>query len=292
MRRALILGAALVITAAPGFAHSGRTNSEGCHTNRKTGDYHCHGKKKPASSTAKPAPTPPAATPAPAGNHGGNTRIDSFNSAKKSLLSRVYFDHMTTFYCDNPFTTGKKVIPTASKYTPKKVNARSQRIEWEHVVPAHAFGQAFPEWRNGHPNCVSKGKAFKGRNCASKMNAQFRHMEADMHNLVPAIGEINGLRSNYSFAMIPGEPRAFGVCDMEIENRKAEPRPEVRGDIARTYFYMDKVYPGRGVISSSSRKMFEAWDSLDPVDAWECERNRRIKAIQGNGNEFVEKSCG
>ena len=24
-------------------AHPGRTNSEGCHNNRKTGDYHCHG---------------------------------------------------------------------------------------------------------------------------------------------------------------------------------------------------------------------------------------------------------
>ena len=24
------------------LAHSGRTNSSGCHNNRKTGDYHCH----------------------------------------------------------------------------------------------------------------------------------------------------------------------------------------------------------------------------------------------------------
>ncbi|MWC20495.1 YHYH domain-containing protein, partial [Acinetobacter johnsonii] len=23
-------------------AHSGGTNSQGCHTNSKTGDYHCH----------------------------------------------------------------------------------------------------------------------------------------------------------------------------------------------------------------------------------------------------------
>jgi phosphosulfolactate synthase (CoM biosynthesis protein A) len=27
------------------WAHSGGTNAEGCHTNRKTGDYHCHNKK-------------------------------------------------------------------------------------------------------------------------------------------------------------------------------------------------------------------------------------------------------
>ena len=24
------------------FAHSGRTNKDGCHTDRKTGIYHCH----------------------------------------------------------------------------------------------------------------------------------------------------------------------------------------------------------------------------------------------------------
>ena len=32
------------------FAHGGRTNSEGCHTNRKTGEYHCHGQKKKSTT--------------------------------------------------------------------------------------------------------------------------------------------------------------------------------------------------------------------------------------------------
>jgi len=117
-------------------------------------------------------------------------------------------------------------------------------------------------------------------------------MQADMHNLVPAIGEVNGLRSNYSFAMIPGEERRFGSCDMEISNRKAEPPTDVRGDIARTYFYMDDAYPGRGIISKKNRKLFQAWDTQDPVDEWECERERRIRAIQGNENVFVNRSCG
>ncbi|WP_411749450.1 DUF1283 domain-containing protein [Serratia marcescens] len=27
------------------MAHPGRTNADGCHTNRKTGEYHCHGSK-------------------------------------------------------------------------------------------------------------------------------------------------------------------------------------------------------------------------------------------------------
>ncbi|HGM5452327.1 DUF1283 domain-containing protein [Serratia marcescens] len=28
------------------MAHPGRTNADGCHTNRKTGEYHCHGSKR------------------------------------------------------------------------------------------------------------------------------------------------------------------------------------------------------------------------------------------------------
>lgn len=40
MIRNLLL--AILLVATPAYAHPGRTNSEGCHNNRKTGDYHCH----------------------------------------------------------------------------------------------------------------------------------------------------------------------------------------------------------------------------------------------------------
>ena len=39
------------------FAHGGRTNKEGCHNNRKTGDYHCHGKKQSSTPQVNPSNT-------------------------------------------------------------------------------------------------------------------------------------------------------------------------------------------------------------------------------------------
>ena len=36
-----------------------------------------------------------------------------------------------------------------------------------------------------------------------------------MHNLFPAFGVINGLRSNYPMSIIKGEERKFGECDVE-----------------------------------------------------------------------------
>ena len=112
-----------------------------------------------------------------------------------------------------------------------------------------------------------------------------------MYNIFPEIGEVNGLRSNYSMSIIEGEERKFGKCDVEIKSRKVEPRDEVRGEIARTYFYMDSVYPGKGIISMKNRAMFEEWNRSDPVDEWECERSRRIEKIQGNRNEVVMGGC-
>jgi hypothetical protein len=31
-----------LLTSVPSLAHSGRTNDSGCHTERKTGQTHCH----------------------------------------------------------------------------------------------------------------------------------------------------------------------------------------------------------------------------------------------------------
>ena len=119
-----------------------------------------------------------------------NTQITSFSKSKKLLL-KVYKDNPFTLYCGCKFK-GKKPNLSSCGYIPKKDRKRANRIEWEHVVPAHAFGQSFSEWRNGHPKCVSKkGKKFKGRKCAQKTNEEYRRMQADMFNLYPAIGEVN-----------------------------------------------------------------------------------------------------
>lgn len=39
---ALLIAAVLSITSVAAFAHSGGTDSKGCHRNHKTNDYHCH----------------------------------------------------------------------------------------------------------------------------------------------------------------------------------------------------------------------------------------------------------
>ncbi len=45
MKYIMIVSAVLFINT-PVLAHSGGLNAEGCHVNRKTGDYHCHSRPR------------------------------------------------------------------------------------------------------------------------------------------------------------------------------------------------------------------------------------------------------
>lgn len=63
------------------FGHSGGLNAQGCHTNRQTGDYHCH-------RAQAPAPAPRART-APAENRGVYYR--NCDAARAAGAAPVYF---------------------------------------------------------------------------------------------------------------------------------------------------------------------------------------------------------
>ncbi len=209
----------------------------------------------------------------------------SFYSAKKTLDREIYTgSDRVSFYCGcgyalapNPGKPNKtRLTPQADScgLKPRKNANRSERIEWEHVVPAWEFGHQLQCWQEG-------GR----KNC--RKDPKFKRMESDMHNLVPAVGELNGDRSNYRFGIISGEPRAYGACDFEVDfkQRVAEPPESVRGDIARTYFYMADMYGLR--LSRKQKQLFEAWSRMDPVDDAERRRAIRIQMVQGNRNKHV-----
>jgi len=238
----------------------------------------------------------------------------SFSQAKKRAENEVYYDRNTTFYCQCDFVfddTADKdndgniketmVYPQGCGYEPRKAttrtgkaNARASRIEWEHIMPASYFGSKLDEWQNpeNYPKCVkSNGKAIAGRKCAEKLVPWFEKAHNDLHNLTPAVGELNGDRSNFAYAEIAGERRSYGQCDFEVNfaAKVAEPPDNVKGNIARVYLYM--VEEHKIELDEETRILMQNWHKLDPVDSWECERDKRIEATQGNNNKFVHSVC-
>ena len=216
----------------------------------------------------------------------GNVSIDSINAARKHVYALAQADRRT-FYCQCGFE-GTRVMANRCGYRPANPGPRAQRVEVEHIVPAAHLGRSLPAWRRGHADCRERdGSSFKGRNCARKVSALFRHMEADLYNLRPVIGEVNAARRDYIMGEIPGETRRFGRCDVEVENKTMEPRPRIRGDIARIWFYMEWAYPGNVALTPWQRKLYSVWSEADPVDGEERAWARNVERIQGNSNPFV-----
>ena len=190
---------------------------------------------------------------------------------------------------------GKKGVPDLEScgYEVRKNSERANRIEWEHVVPAWELGHQLLCWEEG-----TRRSETDGREYCLKKNHDFKLMHANLHNLVPAIGEVNGDRSNYSFAFFEEESdfevkSKYGECEIKIRTlmRKVDPPESARGAIARTYLYMWEKYQFE--LAQEQKDMFNGWNEKYPVTEWECARDRLIAQVkyQGENNPKVQEKC-
>ncbi|MDP2225940.1 MAG: excalibur calcium-binding domain-containing protein [Moraxellaceae bacterium] len=79
-------GAAIVVLwvlSTPVLAHGGGTDASGCHTNRKTGEYHCHRPKVGGSPAQRSAPARGATS-------GGGVYFPNCASARAAGAAPLY----------------------------------------------------------------------------------------------------------------------------------------------------------------------------------------------------------
>ncbi|WP_349570860.1 endonuclease I family protein [Azotobacter salinestris] len=198
---------------------------------------------------------------------------ETFGAAKK-IAQDIHADEPVTFYCGCRYRDNRVDLASCG-YRPRKNPQRASRLEWEHVVPAWVIGHQRQCWKKG------------GRDHCTANDPAFARAEADLHNLVPAIGEVNGDRSNFGFGMLSKAPGQYGQCRMvvDFQARKAMPREEVRGAVARIYLYMHDRYRLR--MSRQDRQLYEAWNRQYPVTAQERRRNQEVACQMGWGNPYV-----
>lgn len=216
--------------------------------------------------------------------------VENFAKAKK-LLPSIYYDlhkqygYTSTIYCGCEISykpNGKRVNWSidldSCGYKVRKNKERASRIEVEHVMSAWEFGHQLKCWKEGNR-----------KNCAS--DKQFDLMEGDLHNLYPAVGEVNGDRGNFQFTDMGVKPNQYGQCQMYVnfKGKKAQPPKEAMGPIARAHLYMAEQYKIR--LSDGQRKLYEAWNRQYPATPFECDRNKLIAKAQGNDNRFITESC-
>lgn len=209
----------------------------------------------------------------------------SFSTAKRRLYAHVKDQH--SFYCRCDLDLEKRSFDRAScGYVPDNDSERAKRTEAEHIMPAFWIA----EWHDG-PSCWVKDGTTCGdaRDCCQANDPRFKRAHNDLVNLTPAIGELNAIRNNLTYGIIPGEPRRFGTCDFETDRdlQVTEPADDIRGEIARVYFYMRDTYDL--VLPVDLMILLEDWDVSDPVSQKEIDRNERIRDVQGTANDYVSR---
>ncbi len=206
---------------------------------------------------------------------------DNFSEAKQ-MARVIWQEHRETFYCGCRYDKYGIVNYNTCDYEPEDKFA-SKRITWEHVVPASWYGKDRPCWNQ--PLCVGKdGHRYKGRSCCRKIDKPFREMEADLHNLVPALREVNMARSNFAYTEFKPEveKKRFRQCEIYIDENShtVEPREEVKGMVARIHFYMQDKY---GIhMNKKQERLMHQWDKKYPPQAWEIKWNQKIALISEN----------
>ena len=132
-------------------------------------------------------------------------------------------------------------------------------------------------------------------------------MKSDIIHVLPTDGYVNNRRSNYPLAEVANVTYSSKNAYSKLGSCKTtgysgtvfEPNDEIKGDMARIYFYMatgymDKISNWSGGIFSSSGlvkwtlDMMMRWSKQDPVDAVEIARNAAVCETQGNRNPFVD----
>ena len=186
--------------------------------------------------------------------------IKDYKQARKVFWQSLYPAKAKTLYCDKEFDSRQR----------KGINV-------EHVFPM--------SWATNGVDCGTRKQC---RTSSSKFNL----IEADMHNLYPSRSDVNQQRGSFRFGEVSGEKRKFGKqCDFEVNYhaRVVEPRPDIRGEVARSMFYMADRYKSDGlVLFEKQARLLYKWHKADPPTDQELKRNGLIASLQGNRNRFID----
>lgn len=192
----------------------------------------------------------------------GQTAIPNCDTARDQFFwAQLYTAGGEELYCAADFAAGQR-----------KIGGRNLSVE--HAYPA--------DW-------IATANGCRNRNDCPV--AAYGFAEADLHNLWPAIQNINSSRSDLRFGEVTGEgARRFTDYCPDFERTQGaaavvEPRDDVKGDLARSLFYMSTTY---GLPLHGMGPMLARWHQDDPPDGVERWRNDRIEELQGTRNGFID----
>ena len=228
------------------------------------------------------------------GPNNSGTYYQSANGLKgaalKTQLGKIIHPHTNVGY-DGLFKAYEK--------TDKRADGKVR--DWYSKITNYEFSD--------HGGYKKEGDCYNREHTVPQSWFGSGEIKSDVVQVVPTDGYVNNRRSNFPFGEVQnatykasGDYCRLGSCKTPGYNGTVFEVPdEIKGDMARIYFYMVTCYESRAAgwghnVFSSSNNGFEKWalDMLlrwakeDPVDAREVARNNAVYETQRNRNPYVD----
>lgn len=161
------------------------------------------------------------------------------------------------------------------------------------------FGQIDNE--NGYVACVYTGRLVKTtvipngsdmnteHSWPQSLGAENEPAKSDLNHLYPTDSETNSRRSSYPFGNVYTVTWTKGNSSLGKDQSGTvifQPRPEHRGNLARSMFYFSIRY--KLALDAKQEQALKQWNREDPVDAKEAARTDEISTFQKTRNPFVD----
>ena len=223
-----------------------------------------------------------------------STAVGKINAALKTQLSTIVEAHTARSY-DNLWTD----FQTTDKRPDGKVrDIYSNSTNYTFIT--NQCGNY-----SGEGICYNREHSFP-----KSWFAEATPMYTDLFHLYPSYGYVNGRRGNDPFGEVGtatytsnnGYSKLGASSFPGYTGEVFEPTDSMKGDFARTYFYMVTAYDDKVAGWSSPHlagnsypaftdwtiAMFLKWNSEDPVGPRERARNEAVYGIQHNRNPFID----
>jgi hypothetical protein len=213
----------------------------------------------------------------------------------------------TTFIADlkNRVNTGKIFVPYgnyASNIAPgffehDTVGGKKYvQCEYSHEIKQYTAPFTFVGINYSREHSLCKSWMLTGGSTSSAEGS-------DYHNLyLTNLNDVNSPRSNYPYGEVVSNADsylAFTMGDNSNGDRVCEPAPDIKGDVARSQFYMIICYNGVGGGSWAYNNLSSNgpdqnvdvllnWHYADPPDGKEKAKHEYIYFLQNNRNPFID----
>ncbi len=215
------------------------------------------------------------------------TRITDYDSARDRVFYRLYAKvpqyEATDIYCGLKFRVDPAVLDLPEN---QKTGNPAPWMTAEHAYAA--------QWMADHFQCGNR-KTCNSSQTPPDTRSDFNHAVADLHNLWPAVGNLNSARGDRLFGELKdkskrtikpkGQEKTF-ECDYQQQGETVQPRRIARGNLARSIFYMCKEY---GLpVDPAMLVVLKKWNKQDKPTQGERRRNDKIESFQGTRNPFID----